>query len=431
MTRSRILITGALLLATLLLAACAGKEGPIGPQGPVGPAGPEGPQGPPGPEGPQGPPGPEGPPGPAGEGVEAAPAAAGADYVGSATCSTCHAETYEVFMKSGHPWKLTKVVDGQPPDYPFTELAEPPEGYTWDDISYVIGGYNWKARFMNQEGYIITDAPGQSGNTEYTSQYNFANPITGNDEPTWVAYHAGEENKPYDCGPCHTTGYSAWPPDAHQDDLPGIVGTWAEPGIQCERCHGPASLHVADPHGVRPEVNRDSELCGECHLRGAPEAVNASGGFIQHHEQYEELFQSKHIVLNCVTCHDPHVGVVQLRQAGEQTTRTQCENCHFQQARYQDSQIHPAIGVACIDCHMPRVTTSAWGDAARFTGDIRTHLMAIDAEQIGQFNEDGTEALSQIGLDFACRHCHVEGGSATPRTDEELIEKAVGYHERP
>jgi hypothetical protein len=334
-------------------------------------------------------------------------------------------EIYDVFITSGHPWKLNKVVDGQPPDYPFTEVSEPPEGYTWDDVTYVIGGYNWKARFIDQEGYIIT------GDADATTQYNFANPDTGKDEPEWVPYHAGEENKPYNCGPCHTTGYSAWPSDAHQDDLPGIVGTWAEPGIQCERCHGPASLHVANPHGVRPMIERDSELCGECHLRGAPEEVNASGGFIRHHEQYEELFQSKHITLDCVTCHDPHAGVVQLRQTGEQTTRTQCENCHFRQAKYQDSQIHPAIGVACIDCHMPRVTKSATGDAERFTGDIRTHLMAIDAEQIEQFTEDGAVALSQIGLNFACRHCHVEGGSASVRTDEELIDKAVGYHERP
>ena len=35
---------------------------------------------------------------------------------------------------SGHPWKLNKVVDGEPPDYPYTNLPSPPEGYTWDDI---------------------------------------------------------------------------------------------------------------------------------------------------------------------------------------------------------------------------------------------------------------------------------------------------------
>lgn len=436
MNRKRALIIGALLLVAALLTACAAKEGPMGPQGQPGPAGPEGPQGPPGdaglpgadgaagPEGPLGPEGPQGPPGPEGRAGADAEVQAGPEYAGSSTCGICHSEIYEVFMKSGHPWKLTEVVGGQPPDYPFTEVPEPPEGYTWDDIAYVIGGYNWKARFVDKEGYIIT------GDADATTQVNFANPITDKDEPEWVAYHAGEENKPYDCGACHTTGYSAWAPDAHQDDLPGIVGTWAEPGVQCERCHGPASLHVANPTKVHPEINRDAELCGECHLRGASEEVDASGGFIRHHEQYEELFQSKHLVVECVDCHDPHAGVIQLRRAGEPTTRTQCENCHFEQAKYQDSQVHPAMA-NCIDCHMPRVTKSATGNAETFTGDIRTHLMAIDPEQIGQFSEDGSVALSQLGLDFACRHCHVEGGSAMPKTDEELIEKAIDYHERP
>jgi hypothetical protein len=80
---------------------------------------------------------------------------------------------------------------------------------------------------------------------------------------------------------------------------------------------------------------------------------------------------------------------------------------------------------------MPRATKSAWGDAEKFTGDIRTQMMAIDPDQIGQFTEDGSEALSQIGLDFACRSCHVKGGSATPKTDKELMEKADGYHDKP
>ena len=128
-------------------------------------------------------------------------------------------------------------------------------------------------------------------------------------------------------------------------------------------------------------------------------------------------------------CHDPHAGVIQLRKAGEQTTRTQCENCHFEQAKVQNSEIHPAVA-ACIDCHMPRVTKSAVGNAEMFTGDIRTHLMAIDPEQIEQFNEDGSLSLSELGLNFACRHCHVEGGSATAKTDEELINVAVGYHDK-
>ena len=36
----------------------------------------------------------------------------GSEYAGTETCGRCHGEIYDVFMKSGHPWKLNKVVDG-------------------------------------------------------------------------------------------------------------------------------------------------------------------------------------------------------------------------------------------------------------------------------------------------------------------------------
>ena len=78
---------------------------------------------------------------------------------------------------------------------------------------------------------------------------------------------------------------------------------------------------------------------------------------------------------------------------------------------------------------MPRVTKSALGNAEMFSGDIRTHLMKINPNQIEQFNEEGTLSLSELGLNFVCRHCHVEGGVASPKSDEELIDAANGMHE--
>jgi hypothetical protein len=177
------------------------------------------------------------------------------------------------------------------------------------------------------------------------------------------------------------------------------------------------------------DIVRDAELCGKCHRRNAVEAVDAKNGFIEHHEQYEELFQGKHAVIDCVLCHDPQTGVVQLRQEGVQSTRTTCENCHLEQAKYQANPTHVTMRLACVECHMPRIIKTAWGDAEKFTGDIRTHLMSIDPTQIGQFSEDGATALSSIGLDFACCHCH-SAGLGTPKTDEELIQAATGYHNR-
>jgi hypothetical protein len=182
-------------------------------------------------------------------------------------------------------------------------------------------------------------------------------------------------------------------------------------------------------------IDRDSELCGRCHRRGEVESVNAKGGFIEHHEQYEELYQGKHVTLKCVDCHDPHTGVIQLRQAGVATTRTACTNCHFKQGQYQKNAIHVGMNLACVECHMPKMVKTATGNAEKFTGDIRTHLMAIDPTQIEQFDTltvDGTEttvAKSQIGLDFACRHCH--GAWASAKTDQELINGAWDYHSPP
>lgn len=410
MKRIKSLVFVALGILVFVLAGCVGRPGPPGLPGPTGPQGLPGPAGPAGQDGLSGPAGQDGlsfqPP----------------TFVGSEVCAECHQEIYDKFVNSGHNWKLNRVVDGQPPDFPFSELPSPPAGYEWDDILYVIGGYNWKARFINHEGYIITGSEGD------TTQYNLFNHAVGlGDE--WVAYNAGQVNKPYDCGACHTTGYSRV---GNQEGLPGLIGTWAADGIQCEACHGAGSWHVENPITVRPVVDRDAAACGQCHVRGeGPETVPASNGFIQHHEQYDELFQGKHAVINCVQCHDPHQGVIQLRQAEVQTTRTECANCHFREERVQNVEIHMLVNVSCIDCHMPRLTRTAVGDASRFTGDIRTHLMAIDPEQIGQFTEDGRFSLPQLSLDFSCRGCHVENGNARPRSDEELRLAALGYHTSP
>jgi len=394
----------------LLVVACTGPQGVKGPEGPAGP---------PGPEGPQGPIGPAGAEGPAGKDASSE----GAKYIGDQTCAGCHKELYDMYMKSGHPWKLNKIVAGQPPQYPFTKLEELPEGYTWDNILYVIGGYNWKARFVDKDGYIITDEPGKTGNAEYLNQWNFANKIL--EKPAgWVTYKSGTEKLAYDCGTCHATGYS---PNGNQENISGLVGTWSQDGIRCEECHGPGGLHATNPQGFEMKIQRDPEECGSCHRRGEAENVNAKDGFIDHHEQYEELFQGKHSVLECVQCHDPHKGVVQLRQAGEQTTRIKCEQCHAEQARLVKNEIHAKMGVACIECHMPRIVKTAWGDVEKYSGDFRTHRMAINPTQIAQFSEDGTIALPEIGLDFACRHCH-GGGLGTTKTDEELIAGATNYH---
>jgi hypothetical protein len=402
----------ALLALAFLLAACAGTEGPQGPIGPAGPAGPEGPQGPPGAAEPIG---------LAGKGA----AATGATYIGDQTCGGCHKDLYDSYMKSGHPRNLSKVTDGKPPVEPFTKLGKPPQGYAWTDILYVVGGYHWKALFVNHDGYVITDEPGKTGNAEYLNQWNFENKELGIDA-AWVNFQSGADKLPFDCGSCHTTGYS---PQGNQDSLAGLVGTWAQEGVRCEKCHGPGSLHASNPQGFVMRIERDSQTCSACHRRDAGAPISAKNGFIQHDVEYHDLFQGKHAVMECVLCHDPHKGVIQLSQAGEQTINLKCEQCHPDEARQQKDPIHLSMQLPCTQCHMPHLIQTAWADTTKFSGDFPTHQVKINPTQISQFTEDG-QVLPEIGLDFACRHCH-GGGLGSPKTDDELIAVATGYHSAP
>jgi hypothetical protein len=399
-----------LIIATMLmvgLVACSVQAAPVPQQGPAGPMGPPGPPGEAGPAGERGPMGAAGP-----AGLDFRPAV----YVGSEACGECHQDLYATFMRSGHPYKLNRVVDGQPPTYPFSEVPNPPEGYTWDDIFYVIGGFGWKARFINNEGYIIT------GDADAKTQYNLANDVLDR-APHWVAYNAGVENKPYNCGTCHTTGYV---PIGNQHGLPGLIGTWAEDGIGCEACHGPGSNHVNDPYLVKATIVRDSELCGQCHIRDDVTVIDAKNGFIEHHEQYEEMFQSKKRVMRCIDCHNPHA-TVKYAEAGE-AVRSACENCHFQQETYQ--RMTDRKHAECIDCHMPRVTRTAVADLERFTGDIRTHLMAINPHATSQFGEDGKTSSPYLALDYVCGSCHNDTTRIGSLSEEEMMATAVGYHDR-
>ena len=115
-----------------------------------------------------------------------------------------------------------------------------------------------------------------------------------------------------------------------------------------------------------------------------------------------------------------------MREAeAEQTTRIECQDCHYHEAENFKISLHVRD---CVTCHMPRITKSAVGDPERFTGDLRTHLMAINPNQIEQFTPEGDQSLSEVGLNFACRQCH-NGTDASEKSDQELIDTATGYHE--
>jgi predicted CXXCH cytochrome family protein len=312
-------------------------------------------------------------------------------YVGSQSCQSCHQAEFAKWQLSGHPWKLMKIKNAQPPQLPFG-AAPLPAGYTWDDITYVIGGFGWKSRYVGKDGYIIT-AGGKN-------QFNL-------NTQDWSDYNKDRSTK-YDCGSCHTTGYS---PLGHQDGLPGIVGTWKEEGVGCEACHGQGSQHAAAPKQVRLQSDGSLRACATCHNRGGiHDGITAQNGFLMHRDAYHALRNNAHLAYGCTTCHDPHAGALYAEEKGLPSTRASCESCHrAARASLQQGGLGAAKGDSpCVDCHMPMMGVSGVPDPNRkFTGDLRTHIMRINTDTAAvQFHTNGTRSNPFITLDFACITCH-------------------------
>jgi tetratricopeptide (TPR) repeat protein len=156
-------------------------------------------------------------------------------------------------------------------------------------------------------------------------------------------------------------------------------------GIDCERCHGPGSIHVAERQSgkivdtskyidysiVNPaklSIDRQFDLCQRCHLQGnavlknsksfydfkpgqklsdfisvfLPKYKNADEDFIMasHADRLKqsacfiksyEKVQNKNSLkpykeaLTCITCHNPHVSV---KETNENVFNDACNNCH-------------------------------------------------------------------------------------------------------
>jgi mono/diheme cytochrome c family protein len=371
---------------------------------------------------------------------------------------------YSSFLRTGHPYKLNEVKNGQMPTYPFSDItgalgmvtdndAEPgdpnpgtdntlPTPTSYADVSYVIGGFGWKARWVDLAGYILTGT---------ATQFNLE---TGG----MSAYNNNQVDKKYDCGLCHTTGwkdYTSQPGDTRnlnrQNNLPGMEGTFYAAGVQCEACHGAGSFHVAAPGAGNitrvARARKTADLtaadmaygkpvaCSECHTRDgeklyptytpAGNRIKASGGLIQHHEQYDEMrginpdnvaagAKGPHAPLLCVACHNAHTTTVYMGVSGDSPGMNKhCTVCH--NATGIGGKAYPPTNdmaglVDCLDCHMPQMVKSAVSHAAvgtgPVTGDIRTHIFKIDLTTTTQYTGTGAYSYPWITGAWACKTCH-------------------------
>ena len=191
-----------------------------------------------------------------------------------------------------------------------------------------------------------------------------------------------------ECQSCH---------NAYPHFQPGAENTYTAlpEGINCERCHGSGSAHVAlkrkgitvdtsngkiDYSIVNPAklpLDLQFDVCQRCHLQGnavlkpgksfldfkpgmhlsdvmtvfLPKYKDAEDQFIMaSHADRLKMSKCFKAGLTCVKCHNPHVSV---RQTNDEVFNAKCQGCH------QDKCTAPKADRllqhdTCTSCHMPK-----------------------------------------------------------------------------
>ncbi len=363
------------------------------------------------------------------------PTNGGAEYVGSSACLSCHRSLLDVHPEHAHAQAL-KPIKGLAPDFPdanpVADVPDPPEGFTWDDISYVLGGYLAKANYVDLDGFFLTTAA-----TDVDTQWNLLS-VPASRPAGFLPFRVDDtEPLPFDysCFKCHTTGAEPFDPDdpKFHENRPGMAGTFVQAGVQCEACHGPGSNHIPDPSARDLYVDPTGDVtCNACHANElpGPRGVQSANGYIVNAQQYNEILVSGgHAGFSCGNCHNPHASIV---AESEFAIRNACTDCHDQQnmALHAGKVFSRDDGytevLRCESCHMPYATAAAAAADASVVGsegrmaDVRTHIFRTNTDAVTfteMFTDGGarvrTDELGRaaVTLDFVCLRCHNGNGA--------------------
>jgi len=342
-------------------------------------------------------------------------------YVGMQTCRTCHEEVYKTFIQTGmgqsfgFATKQKSAADFSPAHALVydTALDYYYKPYWQNDSLYVMefrveGGDTVHKRIQKID-YIVGSGQHTNSHIYDVNGYFYQAPITFyTQKHQWdlaPGFEKGSNTRfkrliEIECMSCHN-GY----PDfvANSENKYISVKT----GIDCERCHGPGSLHVQEKQAgnivdtsktpdysiVNPRrlsTELQNNVCQRCHLQGIA-VLNDGKTFFDFHPgmklsevmnvfmpEYEgaqdKMIMAAHVErmkksrcyiesgkMSCITCHNPHVSV-------KFTPRTQyinaCMSCHrdnksqnpkskIQTECTENPQVRAAKNNDCITCHMP------------------------------------------------------------------------------
>ena len=334
---------------------------------------------------------------------------------GAQFCGVCHGpktnNEYASWSQHGHAWMEVHIGGQAPTTNPFqyvgVALPPLPTGVTWSQVADIV------ANFKTDDGS--------------TAAFLLSN---GN-----LVESTGSQVKPMPakCNNCHNTGVNMAGTGgniAYGNLYPGIQGSWARNGIQCEQCHGPAPRCKFPLWVSAGTATHQVIRCTGFH------SASSEMLFTNHHPQGDEYRRSPHKALGCTLCHDPHKSVWH-NQGGVLYTAgiapgNMCTQCHTERVRTVMGQ----LGLVCTDCHMPEV--SAGGTRAAHLFKINPANLSAAQNVVTQsgtaywanLNEpsnptdpNGNAALT---LDLVCTKCHSNQTVAMMSSFAPYIHRAFG-----
>lgn len=335
-----------------------------------------------------------------------------ATYVGMNTCKNCHLNIYETFIQTGmgQSWGLaTKQKSAA--DYSvqkalvydsINDLYYKPywDGDSLTIMEYRLAGSDTVHKRSEKVSYIVGSGQHTNSHIININGYLHQAPITFyTQKGKWDLAPGFEKgmNSRFDrkieleCISCHN-GYT--------ELIEGSLNKYknVQLGIDCERCHGPGSLHVADKQNgnivdtatmtdytiVNPKklsIEQQNNLCQRCHLQGVAVLNNGKSfyDFLPSNElhktmnifmpnykgQEKNMIMASHVErmkmsncyvnsgkMSCITCHNPHVSV---KFTPQEQYLNACKNCHGGKDQCTEKlDVRNLKSDNCIECHMPK-----------------------------------------------------------------------------
>ena len=198
-----------------------------------------------------------------------------ASYVGSAECGKCHTQIYDQWKVSSHAlmtrrpsevsvvadfggveWSLPPAAQRRPGDaLPVARMYKEADRYVMAlrhpreerfvpfEIDYVVG-YQYRQVYLTREpGGVLRRLPLQWSvpRRAFFPYWNMQEGTQPSLDDLWIQMRTQNSAWNLFCARCHTTNLEVLAKDARHTKA---KTEWLEPGIACEACHGPGSLHL-------------------------------------------------------------------------------------------------------------------------------------------------------------------------------------------